>query len=208
MTDIREIETPGGPARAHITGPESAVGTLVLSHGAGGGIGTPDLDALAAVVEDGWRYVRVEMPWRVAGKRVASPPASLDKAWLPIIAGLRDLVDGPLVVGGRSAGARVACRTAVAVDAASVLALSFPLRTPGRPDKPSRAPEAAGVLDAGIPLLVVQGETDPFGGPADVRAELGPKAHVVGCRGTHSFPRNPQDVVTAVRTWLGELVAE
>ncbi|GAB3586233.1 alpha/beta hydrolase family protein [Calidifontibacter terrae] len=200
--EIREIDTPGGPARAHIVGPDQPIGTLVLTHGAGGGIEASDLVALAAMVDDGWRYVRVEMPWRVAGKRVASPPASLDKAWLPILADLADVVVGPLVVGGRSAGARVACRTAAAVGADAVLALSFPLRPPGKPPEKTRAPEAMLVLDAGRPLLVVQGESDPFGSPAAVRAQLGPRARVVGCRGTHSFPAHPLEVVTAVREWL------
>lgn len=200
----RDIDTPVGPARAYLAGPQRPIGTVVLSHGAGGGIDTSDLVALAAITADGWRYLRVEMPWRVAGKRVASPPATLDKAWLAILAdlcGAGEFVNGPLVVGGRSAGARVACRTAVAVGADAVLALSFPLSVPGKPGK-NRGAEAELVLDAGLSLLVVQGESDPFGGPVEVRAQLGERAQVAGCHGTHSFPPDPQDVVAAVRDWL------
>lgn len=201
---IRPIETPVGPARAHIERATGAVrGTLVVSHGAGGGIDAPDLVALRALVADGWNYVRVEQPWRVAGRRIAPAPKTLDTAWLPIMAALRDRrgrLTGPWVTGGRSAGARVACRTWAAVGADAVVALSFPLHPPGHPEK-SRAQEARQV---GVPLLVVQGERDPFGTPAQVRKELGRSAVVRAARGDHSFGKDPQDVVLAVRTWLTE----
>lgn len=202
---VREIATPVGPARAHI---ERATGqprgTLVLGHGAGGGIDAPDLVALRALVGDGWNYVRVEQPWRVAGRRIAPAPATLDAAWLPVVAALRDgrsRLTRPWVTGGRSAGARVACRTAAATHADGVLALSFPLHPPGRPEK-SRAAEARQV---DVPLLVVQGERDPFGTPQEVRSALGRGVEIRDAAGDHSFGRDPQDVVAAVRAWLGGL---
>ena len=108
----------------------------------------------------GVTVVRVEQPWRVAGRRVAAPPSTLDRAWLAVLQELA--VEGPLVVGGRSAGARVACRTARSVGAVGVVALAFPLHPPGRPER-SRLDE---LEDAGVPTLVVQGERDAFGGPA------------------------------------------
>jgi predicted alpha/beta-hydrolase family hydrolase len=112
--------------------------------------------------------LRVTQPWRLAGKKVAAPPGTLDVAWTAALAAARDAgwIDGPLVVGGRSAGARVACRTAKAAGAVGALALAFPLHPPGRPEK-SRAQELTG---SGVPTLVVQGERDPFGGPAEFPA--------------------------------------
>lgn len=202
---VREIETPVGPARAHVERAKEARGAIVLSHGAGGGIEAKDLQALRALVDDGWTYVLVEQPWRVAGKKMAPPPPTLDRAWLPIMSALtsgRRRLPTPLVQGGRSAGARVACRTATEVGADAVLALSFPLHPPGKPEK-SRAAEAQLVLDAGLPLGVVQGLRDPFGSPDDVRAALGATAQVHEARGDHSFGRHPEDVLAGVREWLG-----
>ncbi|KNX36579.1 alpha/beta hydrolase family protein [Luteipulveratus halotolerans] len=201
---VKEIETPAGLARAHVWRARDPRGSVVLSHGAGGGIGSKDLQALRELVDEGWTYVLVEQPWRVAGKRIASPPKTLDTAWVPI---MRSLTSGrwklprPLVQGGRSAGARVACRTAVEVGADAVLALSFPLHPPGKPEK-SRAFEAQLVLDAELPLAVVQGDRDPFGTPDDVRDALGSRAHVFRARGDHSFSKHPEDVVDEVRSWL------
>ncbi len=205
---IKEIETPTGLARAHVERAADARGTVVLSHGAGGGIEAPDLVALRALVADGWNYVRVEMPWRVAGRKVATPPKTLDTAWVPIIATLttgRGKLAGPLVVGGRSAGARVACRTAEQVGADAVLALSFPLSGAGKSDR-ARAPELQGVLDAGIPVAVVQGSTDPMGRPAEFTDEFGDALPVYPCKGAHGFSKQPDDVLAAVRDWLGRLV--
>ena len=139
----------------------------MLGHGAGGGIEARDLAALARELPaSGIAVVRVEQPWRVAGKRVAGPPAQLDKAWLVAVpeAVRRTGASGPLFVGGRSAGARVACRTASDVGAAGVVALAFPLHPPGRPDR-SRVAELLGV---DVPVLVVQGERDSFGGPPEL----------------------------------------
>ena len=162
---------------------------------------------MTSLTDDGWLVVRVEQPWRVAGRRIATPPAQLDTAWLAVLAALttgRGRLPGPLVVGGRSAGARVACRTAAEVGASAVLALSFPLHPPGRPEK-SRAGEARLVTDAGRPLVVIQGERDAFGGPDEVRAALGEAAVVRGVRGTHSFTKNPVDVLAEARAWLSGL---
>lgn len=168
---VRRIETPVGPASAEVfpavtRGRKRAARTLVLGHGAGGGTNARDLQALAtALPERGTTVVLVEQPWRLAGRKVASPPATLDVAWTAVVADLRaeGLLTPHLVVGGRSAGARVACRTASAVGATAALALSFPLHPPGRPER-SRVDELTG---AGVPTLVVQGARDSFGGPPE-----------------------------------------
>ncbi|CCH90738.1 conserved protein of unknown function [Modestobacter italicus] len=197
----REVPTPLGPARVHRTEPAGDVaGTLVLGHGAGGGVDSADLRAVAgAGAQAGWRVLLVEQPWRVAGKRIAPAPPRLDEAWTAVLAQVRDLVDGPLVLGGRSAGARVACRTAPAQGAAGVLALAFPLHPPGRPEK-SRAAELRGV---GVPLVVVQGETDAFGRPAEVEAALAGHAGTVRpVPGDHALGRDPAAVAAAVTDWL------
>lgn len=194
-------------ARAHVERARDPRGSVVLSHGAGGGIGAKDLVGLKAIVDEGWTYVLVEQPWRVAGKKIAPLGPTLDKAWVPIIGALttgRWKLPRPFIQGGRSAGARVACRTAVEVGADAVLGLSFPLHPPGRPEK-SRAFEAQLVLDADIPLAIVQGDTDPFGSPDDVREALGERAHIFRAKGDHSFSRNPSDVVDEVRSWLNTL---
>ena len=135
---------------------------LVLGHGAGGGVGAPDLGAASAqALRQGWRVVLLEQPWHVAGRKVATAPPRLDEAWLAALEQVPR--EGPLVVGGRSAGARVACRTAAGLGAVGVLALAFPLHPPGRPDR-SRARELALPGAAGVPVVVVQGERDAFGG--------------------------------------------
>ena len=152
------MSTPTGTAELHADLPARRAGLLVLGHGAGGGVDAPDLLAARdAALACGWGVVRVQQPWRVAGKRVAAPPPRLDEAWLAACADL----EGPLVVGGRSAGARVACRTADALGAVAVLALAFPLHPPGRPDR-SRLPE---LRLPSAPRLVVQGARDAFGVP-------------------------------------------
>jgi predicted alpha/beta-hydrolase family hydrolase len=165
------VETPGGPASAEVFPvPRGRPRrTLVLGHGAGGGTHARDLQALAqALPASGTSVVLVEQPWRVAGKKVAGPPPTLDVAWVAVLAELAQakLLGPTLIAGGRSAGARVACRTAATVGAAAVLALSFPLHPPGRPER-SRVDE---LLAAGVPTLVVQGERDSFGGPAEFPA--------------------------------------
>lgn len=211
---VKDIDTPVGMARAHLwrpPRPDSATdavgGSVVLGHGAGGSSWSADLQALTSLASLGWLVVLVEQPWRVAGRKVAAPPAQLDVAWLAVLAALtsgRSALPRPWVVGGRSAGARVACRTASAVGADAVLALSFPLHPPGKPDK-SRADEALLVTEAGTRLTVIQGERDPFGSPQEVRNALGPGADVVQAAGTHSFSKAPTDVLAAATAFISGL---
>ncbi|MEU2349715.1 alpha/beta family hydrolase [Modestobacter sp. NPDC049651] len=200
MTDV---PTPLGPARVHGHEPDGAPrGTLVLGHGAGGGSDSADLLAVAAAgCAAGWRVLRVDQPWKVAGKRIAPAPARLDEGWTTVLGHLRDagLLTGPLVLGGRSAGARVACRTAGPLGAAAVLALAFPLHPPGKPEK-SRAGE---LTAAGVPVLVVQGETDAFGRPAEVEQLL--PGRVVAVPGDHALKKDPAAVAAAVVPWLAGL---
>jgi len=162
---------------------------------------------LTSLTGHGWLVALVEQPWRVAGRKVATPAAQLDLAWLAVMGALtsgRAPLPRPWVVGGRSSGARVACRTAAAVGADAVLGLSFPLHPPGRPEK-SRAGEAHLVTGTGTRLAVIQGEKDPFGSPQEVRTALGPAAEVVQVRGAHSFTRTPTDVVAAATRFLTTL---
>ncbi|MFJ2948062.1 alpha/beta family hydrolase [Streptomyces sp. NPDC087226] len=158
------VETDAGPARVtwH-RAPGRARLVLAVSHGAGGGIDARDLRALAAALPaHGVTVALVEQPWRVAGKKVAPAPRTLDVGWRGVWPALAK-PGLPVISGGRSAGARVACRTATELGARAVLALSFPLHPPGRPEK-SRAGE---LLGAGVPTLVVQGGNDPFGRPRE-----------------------------------------
>ena len=201
-----EVPTPLGPARVRADEPASVRGTLVLGHGAGGGVESADLVAVTRdAVDAGWRVLRVEQPWRVAGKRIAPAPARLDEGWTAVLGALRadGRLHGPVVFGGRSAGARVACRTAAALDADGVLALAFPLHPPGRPER-SRAEEVTAVE---VPLVVVQGETDAFGAPADVAAALQGRAtaSVYAVPGDHSLEQNPDVVAAAALAWLDEV---
>lgn len=185
----RLVETPLGAARATVTRPTGIpAGALVLGHGAGGQRWTLDVVATRdAAVDAGWAVALVDQPWRVAGMKIGPAPASLDRAWLPVLATIGpDLGPGPLVVGGRSAGARVACRTAAEVGAAAVVALSFPLHPPGRPES-SRAAELAMPSAHGIPVHVVQGRTDPFGTPTEVEAVLPAGATLDVVTGAHSI---------------------
>ncbi|MEV6498115.1 alpha/beta hydrolase family protein [Streptomyces prunicolor] len=157
------IETDAGTARVTWHTAKKARLVLAVSHGAGGGVDARDLQALAAVLPGhGVSVALVEQPWRVAGKKVAPAPKTLDVGWRGIWGAVAE-PGLPVISGGRSAGARVACRTATELGAAAVLALSFPLHPPGKPEK-SRADE---LLGAGVPTLVVQGGNDPFGKPAE-----------------------------------------
>lgn len=158
----RTVATPRGDARLVVRRAKRPVAGLVLTHGAGGGIDAPDLLRLARTLpQRGVSVTLVEMPWRVAGKRLAPPPPVIDACYTAVLDDLRGRV--PLVLGGRSAGARSACRLARDAGASAVLALSFPLHPPGRPER-SRLPELQG---ARVRTLVVQGERDPFGTPAE-----------------------------------------
>jgi predicted alpha/beta-hydrolase family hydrolase len=199
------IDTPLGPARAHLTDGGTR-GTLVLGHGAGGGVESADLLEVATeAASAGWRVVRVEQPWRVAGRKIAPAPPRLDEGWRAVLAALRadGRLTGPLVLGGRSAGARVACRSAAEQDAAGVLALAFPLHPPGKPEK-SRAAELTAVP---VPIVVVQGERDAFGRPEDVAAVLSgrPGASVYAVPGDHALKRDVHVVAAAAMSWLDDL---
>jgi predicted alpha/beta-hydrolase family hydrolase len=162
MVTRRTVATPQGAAGLLVSGARSPIATLVVGHGAGGGVGAADLVALAErLPKHDVTVVRVEQPWVLAGRRVAPAPKLLDQAFEHLVRDLR--IRTPLIVGGRSAGARVALRTGAALGAAGCLALAFPLHPPGRPDK-SRHGE---LLSAGIPTHVIQGERDPFGTPGE-----------------------------------------
>jgi predicted alpha/beta-hydrolase family hydrolase len=195
---VIDVPTPSGPARVHLDAVAGSRGLLLLGHGAGGGVGAPDLVAAAAGArEAGFAVGLVEQPYRVAGRRSSPRPPQLDEAWLAVVARLRE--EGmPLLVGGRSAGARVACRTAAASGAVGVLCLAFPLRPPGRPDAPSRLGELEA---AGVPTLVVQGERDPYGIPPAAAGR-----EVVLVPGTHTL-RATAPIADAVRGWLAQFRA-
>jgi uncharacterized protein len=170
-TVIAPVATPQGPGRLLIDAADDPVATLVLGHGAGGGPNATDLELLARrMPEQGTTVVRFEQPWRTAGRRVAAPPAKLDEAWLAAVDWLGEefWVKGPLFVGGRSAGARVACRTADVVGPAGIICLAFPLHLPGQPEK-SRIAE---LLQPQAPRLVLQGSSDAFGRPAEIQAAI------------------------------------
>lgn len=194
-----------GPARVHLTRPAEVRGLLVLTHGAGGSLRAPELVVLERELPgEGWAVALVEQAWVLAGRKMPPQAPTQDPAWLPVVAHLRSgrrRLHGPLVVGGKSNGARVACRTAHESGADAVLCLSFPLHPPGRPEV-SRAAELRAPLPHGIPLHVVQGRKDPFGTPEEVRAELPDPAMVSAAAGAHSFPKNPTDVLEAVRGYV------
>lgn len=226
--EVLTLETSQGPARVHLSLPATgmAAGSLLLGHGAGGGVDAADLQALTALAAEGWLVALVEQPWKVAGGRVATRPPRLDAAWQEVVPQLTEVLTRPFVVGGRSAGARVACRTCVAdrqageTEAGSpqrargaaglpradgVLCLAFPLAPPGRPER-SRADELQVPLGHGIPTLVVQGARDGFGTPEQVRgAVTGDGLTVVEVPGTHSPTSDLPRLVGAVRGWLGRL---
>ncbi|HEV7754565.1 MAG TPA: alpha/beta family hydrolase [Mycobacteriales bacterium] len=193
------VVTPHGPAEVRVdlpAGPPALL--LVLGHGAGGNVDAPDLVAVRdAVLGLGAAVARVTQPYRVAGRRAPAPAGQLDTAWVAAVAAvveLPELAALPLVVGGRSSGARVACRTAAATGARGIVALAFPLHPPGKPDR-SRAAELA----TGLPTLVVNGDRDPFGIPvADgtVTVEVMPGAD-------HALQRDVAAVAAAVTGWLG-----
>ena len=193
-----EIQTPHGPARAHLHTTGDPRGALVLGHGAGGGVQASDLVAVTeAALAEGFSVALVEQPYRVAGRRSSPPAHQLDAAWTAVAEHLRgnELRGLPLIHGGRSAGARVACRTAAATGAAAVLCLAFPLQPPQRKrPTPSRLPELEAVE---VAALVVQGERDRFGIPPP-----GPLRTVELVRGDHSLRSDADAVAAAVAGWL------
>jgi predicted alpha/beta-hydrolase family hydrolase len=201
-----EIDTPFGTANAHLNSADESRAALVLGHGAGGGVQAKDLVAVANVARSvGLSVALVEQPYRVAGRRSPAPARQLDAAWTAVI---DQLVAGELhglrlVAGGRSSGARVACRTAEAVGAVGVLCLAFPLqprRRSGAAPAQSRLPELDAVT---VPTLVVQGTRDPFGIPPATESRT-----VVQVAGDHSLRTDLAAVGEAVRAWLLRVVLE
>jgi uncharacterized protein len=192
-----EVDTPHGKANVHLHRADEPRAALVLGHGAAGGVTSRDLVAATdGALSEGVSVALVEQPYRVAGRRSPAPAAKLDAAWTVVVEHLGgdELRGLPLIVGGRSLGARVACRTAAATGAVAVLCLAFPLRPPGRREAPSRLPE----LDQlAVPTLVVQGERDSFGIPPS-----GPQRDVVLVPGDHSLRADLDAVANAVREWL------
>jgi predicted alpha/beta-hydrolase family hydrolase len=195
------ITTPRGEAAFVLAG-RGTKGLLVLGHGASGGVDTADLVAVSdAAVDAGYQVARVTQPYRLLpGRRPPPAAAILDEAWRFTVDAIREQVGPkvPVVVGGRSAGARVACRTARELGARGVLALAFPLHPPGRPDK-----SRAGELDRTMPTLVVNGDRDPFGIP-----EPGGEVRVVVRAGeTHALSKDPAGVAQVAVEWLTSLLA-
>jgi predicted alpha/beta-hydrolase family hydrolase len=199
-----EIETPRGPARVRLHGVRGARGALLLGHGAGGGIDAADLQAASqAAQEQQFSVALVEQPYRVAGRRSPAPAPHLDVAWLEVVARIRarELRRLPLIFGGRSMGARVACRTAPAGGAAAVLCLAFPLVPPRRATATKPPASRLAELEAtGVPTLVVQGSRDSFGMPPPGADRL-----VVTVAGDHSLRTDLATVAAAVGEWLAEL---
>ena len=202
MPSLVEIDTPHGVARVRVRHIPQPRGSLVLGHGAAGGVDAPDIQAAALAAEaEAFAVALVEQPYRVAGRKSPASAPQLDAAWIAVLERLREgeLASLPLVVGGRSLGARVACRTADATGAVAVLCLAFPLEPPQRAGKPpkSRLPELDAVQ---VPTLVVQGERDRFGIPPGER-----HSRVVKVQGDHGLKSDLEAVESAVRAWLGSL---
>jgi hypothetical protein len=194
-----EVETPHGWANAHLHPVDEPRAALVLGHGAGGGVDAPDLVAATDAARSvGVSVALVEQPYRVAGRRAPAPARQLDAAWLAVI---EKLASGamrglPIVVGGRSLGARVACRNVEATGAVAVLCLAFPLQPPR--GSTSRLPELEAVS---VPMLIVQGERDPFGIPP-----AGQQRTVAVVPGDHGLKKDLEAVAGAVRAWLPSVV--
>jgi predicted alpha/beta-hydrolase family hydrolase len=200
---LLEVVTRHGPANVHLHLSDHATAALVLGHGAGGGVTSPDLvTARDVAVEQGLSVALVEQPYRVAGRRSPAPAPQLDAAWTAVLERLRtDELSGlSFVVGGRSAGARVACRTAAATAAIAVLCLAFPLQPLRRTaSSQSRLPELDAVT---VSTLVVQGARDPFGVPPPSTRRT-----VVTVAGNHSLRSDLPAVAAAVREWLPGVLA-
>ncbi len=195
-----EVVTGSGPARVELDQPAGPAFLLVLTHGSGGGVDSPDLLAARdAGLRLGGAVARVLQPYLVRGARAPGSPDRQDAAWLEVIEAVRPGFPAmPLVQGGRSNGARLACRTAAAAGARAVVALAFPLHPPGRPER-SRAAE---LRQAGVPVLVVNGDRDPFGVPD--RADASRLVVLPG--ETHALSRHPQVIRQAVEAWLREML--
>ncbi len=205
--DVLEIATPHGLARAHLRHATRPRAALLLGHGAGGSIEAPDLlVAVDAALTAEVSVARIEQPYRVAGRRSAPPAPKLDEAWLAVHAALTAGADAPLaglplLSGGRSSGARVACRTATATGVIGVLCLAFPLHPPQRKadaERKTRLPELEAVT---VPVLIIQGDRDPFGMPPP-----GPTRTVATVAGNHSLKTGLADVGPTVSSWLGAVL--
>jgi predicted alpha/beta-hydrolase family hydrolase len=197
---VLEIDTPHGQARAHLHSVAEPRAALVLGHGAAGGVTSRDLvTATDVAVSEGVSVALVEQPYRVAGRRSPASAPRLDAAWTAVVDHLvaGELRGLPLIVGGRSLGARVACRTAAATEAVAVLCLAFPLQPPRAAQ--SRLSE---LDDVTVPTLVVQGARDPFGIPPATARRT-----VVQVPGDHGLKTDLEAVAAAVRDWLPGVVA-
>lgn len=205
LASLLQVETPRGAAHVHFHPADEPRAALVLGHGAGGGVTSRDLVAVTdTAIAERVSVALVEQPYRVAGRRSPAPAHHLDEAWLAVVETLvaDELRELPLIVGGRSLGARVACRTADETGAVAVLCLAFPLQPPRRragAAPASRLPELELVR---VPMLVVQGERDPFGIPPDTASR-----RVVLVPGDHSLRTDVQAVADAVRSWLRGIVS-
>jgi uncharacterized protein len=193
---VRELETPHGPARVHLNEAANARALLVLGHGAGGGITAPDLVAASnAANEASVSVALVEQPYRVVGRRSQPAASTLDAAWIAVV---EQLAFDRVITGGRSAGARVACRTAAETSSVGVVCLAFPLLPSCAPPERTRQ----GELDAvEVPVLVVQGENDRFGTPSPDGSR-----EVVTVAGDHGLKKDRERIATAVRDWLDRLL--
>jgi predicted alpha/beta-hydrolase family hydrolase len=203
------IATSEGDAQVRVATPEGVpVGAVMLGHGAGGGVDAPDIRTAArAALAAGWAVALVEQPYRVAGRRSPVPAPRLDAAWEQVAATMRTgaapLSGYPLVTGGRSSGARVACRTAARTGSIGVLCLAFPLQPPARAGASAPAPSRQSELDgAGVPVLVLQGRTDRFGMPRSSRAR---RREVVNVDGDHGLKRDHAAIAATITRWLGAL---
>lgn len=202
---VIQVDTPHGTANAHLQPAAKPRAALVLGHGAGGGIEAPDLAvATEAALAGGVSVALVEQPYRVAGRRSPAPAHQLDAAWSAVVDQLRGgALEGlPLVVGGRSLGARVACRTAGAAGAVAVLCLAFPFQPPQRRSGAAPTPSRLHELDeVAVPTLVVQGTGDPFGMPPATSLRT-----VAQVAGNHGLKTDLDAVAAAVRAWLPGVV--
>jgi uncharacterized protein len=202
---VVDIETPHGRARAHLHPADEPRAALVLGHGAGGGVDSRDLVTVAeAALVEGVSVALVEQPYRVAGRRSPAPARQLDAAWTAVVDHLLagELSGLPLVVGGRSAGARVACRTVAATAAVGVLCLAFPLQPPRRAGAAAATSRLSELDAVTVPTLVVQGERDRFGTPPATALRT-----VVQVPGDHSLRTDLEAMAAAVRAWLPGVVA-
>ncbi|MFV0426515.1 MAG: alpha/beta family hydrolase [Beutenbergiaceae bacterium] len=192
------VSTPHGDARLRLFSVDNPRAVLAIGHGAGGGTHAPDITAVTAVaLEHQISVVLVDQPYRVAGRRAPAPARQLDAAWVAVMSHLNARV--PLICAGRSSGARVACRTASEIGAAAVLCLAFPLLPPSKAGDPSKS-RLAELARVHVPVLVVQGRSDPFGVP-----EPAANRHVATVAGNHALRSDLPGLQEAVATWLQQL---